>query len=205
MEQVETLHVVMEQSDTYHVVIEFLAHPLIVSIMTILLGSFCLDRINKRREKREKKVDGAIKLAEDISTILNTDLTYMFLQIRNQSFDLLPNFIDASAVAFKKRLKFKIRIQTYFEDDVLFYDYNNIIKEISSIKQSIERYSRKPIEEKQFIEKRIESLQAEWQISSYKIEPLTEPFNLYFSWAQIVWYKVERYSSEIYHRALNVK
>lgn len=197
--------IIMQEVKTIHVILEFLGHPLVVSIVTIVIGSYFIDKLNKKREKREKKIDGAVGLAEDISNALNSDLTNLFLQVRSQNFVLLPSFINASLDAFKNRLKFKIRIKTYYNEEVLFNDYNKIIREISSIKQSIERYPKDPIAENKYIEDRISALESEWNIHDYKIEDLKAPFHLYFSWAQILWLKAERYSLEIYTKSIDVK
>lgn len=182
----------------------FLGHPLVVSIITIALGTFFIDRINKKKEKREKHVNGAIAVAEEISDTLNNDLTCLFLQVRTQDFTILPDFVQASMLAFKNRLKYKIRIQTYFCENNIYDEYNTIIREISTIKQSIERYQKDPDAEKAYIISRISELKGIWHIDNYKIEPLKAPFDLYFSWSQVVWYKTEQFSSQLYKLALNV-
>lgn len=62
--------IIMQEVKTIHVILEFLGHPLVVSIVTIAIGSYFIDKLNKKREKREKKIDGAVGLAEDISNAL---------------------------------------------------------------------------------------------------------------------------------------
>lgn len=127
------------------------------------------------------------------------------MQVRSESFKIKDEFIIANMNAFKNRLKIKIRVAIYFEDDKILKDYDSIIKEMSFLKRTIENYKEDNFSE-ECINKHIEELKTKWSIyNDYPVESLKYPFNIYFSWSQVIWYKVEGFSSNLLKQSLNVK
>jgi len=182
-----------------------LEHPLIIAVVSILLSSGLINRLLKRKEKREQKRKEAIKTAEETSVILNNDLTFLFWQVREETFDIYEEFSSASRNAFKYRLKFKIKVNIYFAEEDILKDYDSIIKEISFLKYSIEKCKNEEFDEKSIIE-RINELKIKWDITNdYPIEDLKYPFNIFFSWSQVIWYKTENFMSNLLAQSLNIK
>jgi len=54
--------------------VEFLSHPLLIAIVSIFLGSGLIDRINRKKEKRESTRKEALKLIEEICDFISVRL-----------------------------------------------------------------------------------------------------------------------------------
>jgi hypothetical protein len=183
---------------------EFLSHPLLIAVVSILLGSGLIDKINKRKEKREFVRNEAIKLIEEISDLLNDDLTWLFSQVRLQSFKIEEGFAVASRNTFSKRLKIKVKTKTYLKEEDILKDYDIIIKEISFLKQHIFNSNKESFDDEK-VQLHINELKAKWHINNnYPIEILEYPFNHYFSWSQVIWYRTENYISTLLNKANSI-
>jgi|GEM_PF-7125599 len=193
----ETVCVVIEK------ISKFLEHPLIVAVVSIVLGSGLINRLIQRKEKREQKRKEAIKTAEEVSEILNDTLSCLFWQLRDENTNILEEFSLAIKNAFKYRLKFKIKFNIYLAEENLWKDYNAIIREINKLRYLIK--DSKKFDEK-ITNEHINNLKTEWNITNdYHIEDLKYPFNIYFSWAQVIWYKTEKFVSDLLNKSLNIK
>lgn len=194
----------MEDLIIKYIVIIF-SHPLFIAVVSIILGSGLIDRINYRKEKRETKRMEAIKLVEEISDKLNNDLTWVFWQIRQQTNAISEGFNEASRDAHSYRLKIKVKVMIYLKDEGIVSDYDLIVKEITKIKLDMRDFN-KDDPHLNLIEEHINDLKKKWKIfNDYPIEELEDPYKLYFSWAQVIWYHTNHYLTNILGKALEIQ
>jgi len=176
--------------------------PLLVSI---LFGSVLVNSIIKRKEKRQRKINDAIKTTEEVSVLLNDALSCLFWQIRDEKFVILDDLYSAIRNAFKFRLKFRMKVNTYFVEESIWKDYDTIIREIYRLRREICSNNGTTFDEKS-IRKHIQDLKRQWEITeNYTIDVLNQPFNLYFEWNQIIWYKAKKFTSYLFDKSLKIK
>lgn len=167
--------------------LNILGHPLFIAMSSIYLGTFLIDRINKKREKRTLKEKESIELLKEISSKINLDISWLFWQVRLQKYKICEEFSNASREAYSFRLQLKIRSNVLFDNPSISSDYREITKEIRLAKAAIQN---KEIPDEEYLIQ----LKKKWGITNkYNIENLQYPFNIYYEWAQIIWFKTEDY------------
>lgn len=143
----------------------FLKHPLVISIVSILLGSFLLNTLNSIKSKRDTKRREAIKLVERISEHINSPLTWLYWQIRTQGNEINSNLNETITKSYTVRLRIRVASTFFFKTKNVAFEYEEIIKEIRLVRNIIinkEKLDYKEIIE--FIDERKNYLSKCWKL-----------------------------------------
>lgn len=194
----------MENIGLIENVSNFFAHPFVISIATVLVGSFFLTQYFKRKEMRQRKRNDAIKTTEEVCALLNESLSCLFWQIRDEQSTINTNINSALINAFAFRLKFRVKVNIYLKDEKIWKDYDIIIREIYKLCREI-YYQKLFNGDKILISQHINELKGQWEIlDNYTCEPLKSPFDLYFEWNQVVWYKTKKFAADLFAKSIKV-
>ena len=206
----------------------------------LIVHVYFINIVLKRRERTQQKINDAIKVTEEISLLLNGALACLFWHIRehnNLNLKSCPMTDTNTAIvnAFKFRLRYKILVKTYFQEESIEKDYDNIILQLNALRHSINEYEKGGGESLDTLVKQlnvhIEKSKTEWNISSeskkqkktegeserchteqpanipifYDSDVLPSPYDIYLEWSQIIWIKSQRFTLDLYRQSLNIK
>src|SRR5205085_10299200 len=109
--------------------------PLILTILTLSIGSYLFSRLSERRTKKDKIREKAIQLLEDVGTDVNAAISSIYGRIRTQDFEIKPDsFIDEKRKAlFNKRFSVRIRSSVYLKSEEFWKEYEQVTFEIDKI------------------------------------------------------------------------
>src|SRR2546423_7190611 len=116
-------------------VFAILNQPLVLTILTLVTGSYLFSRLSERRAKKDKIREKAIQFLEEVGTDINSVLSSIYGRIRTQNFEIKPDsFIDEKRKAlFNKRFSVRIRSSVYLKSEEFWKEYEQITFEIDKI------------------------------------------------------------------------
>jgi uncharacterized protein (UPF0332 family) len=182
-----------------NIIVKIISHPLFITMTSIYLGTFLIDKMNRRKEKRDLKHKEALQLIKEVSEKINSQLTWLFWQIRTESHKIDEKLFESSRNAYAFRLQVKIRSEVIFGNSVLSEGYREIAKEIRMLINSVQ-------EKKEPDNSYIIDLDNKWGIiKTHTKEDLKSPFDIYFEWAQSVWFYAEKYLLQSLQNAFELR
>ena len=191
-----------------HPISQLLGHSFMCVLATAFIIHIFINVAMKKKELKLQKRKDAIKTTEEISVLLNDVLSCLFWKIRGG--EILPESINSAIRnAFQFRLKYKIKVETYFTKE---YDreYDDIINEMELLRRSIKRYEtptrKPPKKELKYVEEHINTLRTEWNDNTTTAHnpylpdnyETKSPYDAYLQWNLIIWRKSKRFTSELY-------
>jgi len=79
-------------------ILTVLSKPIIITLLTLTIGSYLFTRLTERRAKRDKIRERVLQLFEDVGNDLNSVLSLVFRHIRNRNLE-----ITKEAPVYQKR------------------------------------------------------------------------------------------------------
>jgi hypothetical protein len=116
-------------------VLTFLSKPIILTMLTLGLGSYLFAKLAERRSKSEKIREKALQLLEDVGLDLNAAISLMYGHIRNSNFKIDKDspLNEKRAFLFTKRFSVRIRSKVFLKSDEFWGRYDQLTFEIDKI------------------------------------------------------------------------
>lgn len=113
----------------------FLSQPIIVTLLSLLIGSYLFTLLAERRAKREKIREKAIQLIEEVGNDLNAVFSRTIARIRlgNFNFEGDSPLTEKQGLLFTKRFSVRIRSESYLKNKDFYQKYDYLIFEINKI------------------------------------------------------------------------
>lgn len=185
---------------TINMLSDFLGHPFVISLFSILCGSYFINKINYIKTTRDIKRNEALKLVNEISEKINSSLSWLYIQIRSENSIITENLKLALSQAHSSRLKFRVSSKFYFGSVYTIKEYEEIICTISSIKNMIEDPHTTQLD----IKAKLLDISKRWNIYK-KIDNNSSNKELFTLAADIVWDKSDSFLTSILFIANNIK
>jgi hypothetical protein len=190
-----------------------------------IIHVYFINIVIKNKEKKQQKINDAIKVTEEICLLLNGTLSCLFWKIREHHLEgtTMTDTNTALMNAFKFKLRYNIIDRTYFQKKSIVNDYDDIVWELDFLRGQISKYEKEKEKYKEFIENHIEILRKKWAIPKkvsedkkddkeysniprfYHYVDLPFPYDIYSKWNKIIWIKSHQFTLDLYHKSLNVK
>ena len=116
-------------------VLTLLSKPIVLTLLTLTIGSYLFARLTERRSKREKIREKALQLLDDVGNDLNSVISLMYGHIRNGDFQIQESspVNDRRAGLFTKRFSVRIKSKVFLRSDEVWRRYEQLTFEIDKI------------------------------------------------------------------------
>lgn len=113
-------------------IITLLNKPIVLTLVTLTVGSYLFTRLTERRSKREKIREKALQLLEEVGNDLNAVMSLMYAHIRTNSFHIADDSLvnKNRAALFAKRFSVKIKSKAFLQSDEFWKGYEDLTFEI---------------------------------------------------------------------------
>ena len=172
----------------------FLSQPIIITLLSLVIGSYLFTLLAERRAKREKIREKAIQLIEEVGNDLNAVFSRIIGRIRLGDFNIERDspLTEKTGLLFTKRFGVRIKSESYLKNkdfwrkyDYLVFEINNIITVMKSITE---------VEDAQEIIRKIREHQQrlfrEWSIDEEKYKSTSNASSLSDElevWHRMIW------------------
>ena len=114
-------------------VFDFLNQPIILTLITLTVGSFLLSLVAERRARNDKLRDKAIEFLTDAGDIISQFVPHVYGQLRTGS----TNVDDALRIAIKdlfaKRLGIQVGSQAYLRSETFLSQYYQLLDQLMAV------------------------------------------------------------------------
>ena len=108
-------------------ILEFLNQPIILTLVTLTIGSYLLSLVAERRSRRNVLKDKAIEFLGEAGEIYNQFSVQIFGKLRNNSIEVDRPIEQAVTELFSKRMGIEVGSRAYLKSDAFFKDYFNLM------------------------------------------------------------------------------
>lgn len=116
-------------------ILTLLSKPIILTLLTLAIGSYLFTRLTERRSKREKIREKSLQLLEEVGTDVNFVLSLVYGHIRTSNFQIQKDspVNEKRAGLFTKRFSVRIRSKVFLESEELWQKYDQLTFEVDKI------------------------------------------------------------------------
>jgi|GEM_PF-2639569 len=116
-------------------ILTVLSKPIIITALTLTIGSYLFARLTELRSKREKIREKSLQLLEDVGSDINAVISLMYGHIRRGDFgmDVTSPLNEKRAALFTRRFSVRIRSKGFLQTDDFWERYDQLIFEIDRI------------------------------------------------------------------------
>jgi hypothetical protein len=179
--------------NTMDSILTLLSKPIVLTLITLAIGSYLFTKLTERRSKKEKIREKAVQLLEDVGNDLNAVISLMYGHIRNSNFQIDKDsaVYEKRGDLFTKRFSVKIRSKVFLQSDEFWQRYDQLTFEIDKIVRFMVSIPKQSERENQIktIKDRQKQIAKAWQCeervthSDYG-DPLANELVI---WADMVW------------------
>src|SRR2546423_1859780 len=116
-------------------VLTLLSKPIILTLLTLTIGSYLFTRLTERRAKKDKIREKSLQLLEEVGNDLNSIISVIYGHIRNSNFEIdkASPANEKRAGMFTKRFTVRIKSQAFLQSDEFWQRYDQLTFEIDKI------------------------------------------------------------------------
>jgi len=173
-------------------VLTLLSKPIVLTVMTLTIGSYLFARLTERRSKRDKIREKALQLLEDVGNDLNSVISLMYGHIRNSNFEIQKDspVYEKRGGLFTKRFSVKIRSRAFLQSEEFWQRFEQLMFEIDKIVRFMgslsETYDLADVIKR--IKEHQERFAKEWPFEERSVRSeYPPPSNELVKWADMVW------------------
>ncbi|MBM0743822.1 hypothetical protein JOY44_19735 [Phormidium sp. CLA17] len=170
----------------------FLSQPIIITLLSLLIGSYLFTLLAERRAKREKSREKAIQLIEEVGNDFNAVFARIIGRVRLGNFNIERDspLNEKRGLLFTKRFSVRIKSEAYLRNKDFWKKYDYLVFEIDKIITVMK--STTEVADVQEIVKEIrrhqQKLFHEWTIDEDRREPnvssLSDELEI---WHRMIW------------------
>lgn len=168
-------------------IIEFLNQPIVVTLITLFLGSFLINMIADRRSRKTKIRDEAIEFLAETGNDLNSVISAIHGQLEGHDTEGYMNLVEGFTRLFAKRLSVQIGSQAYLGSEKFHQQYDRLLKELERAAFYLdgEQDSSEQIISK--IQERRDRLGKAWPIENETLQPPADkPADELMQWMDMI-------------------
>ncbi|MEJ2447823.1 MAG: hypothetical protein P8Y37_07775 [Anaerolineales bacterium] len=116
-------------------VFEFLNQPLIITIVSLVIGSYAISLITEKRARQNKLRDQAVEFITQAGNNINQFLPLLYSRLRTGRIRWDQTLDDALTELFTKRMWVQIGSQAYLRSEAFYQRYYQMLDEIMKLVQ----------------------------------------------------------------------
>ena len=173
--------------------LEILEHPLLITIISVIIGTGILGQMAYRRSRRDVIRDKSLSFLEETASSFNQPMARIFYVIRNCKASVPEDIRKKSGDLFVKRLHVRVISRSFLKNKKFYKSYDGITWEIRNLLNKIEVLESHPEADISIdISKRLSELENLWDM---KVKPskegLPEPYHSLMNWANMIWRRID--------------
>lgn len=116
-------------------ILTFLSRPIVLTLLTLTIGSYLFTRLTERRAKRDKIREKALQLLEEVGNDLNSVISLIYGRVRNSDFEITKDSLiyEKRGGLFTKRFSVRIKSRVFLESEEFWQRYEQLMFEIDRI------------------------------------------------------------------------
>lgn len=150
-------------------ILDFLEHPLFVSLFSILLSSIAIAEFARRRDRRMELANKRVAFIDETITLLNSAISNLFRVLTEQTEEGAREADEALTEAYTHRLRFDLYARHLFDERFAPSDYENILYCLNAVAEEARNPSQRRSESHEYFR---EKLMSKWSVSVDEIPPL---------------------------------
>ena len=170
--------------------IEFLNQPIVVTLITLFLGSFLLSLIADRRSRKTKLRDEAIEFLTEAGNDINSVVSAIYGQLEGHDTKGYMNLVEGFTELFAKRLRIQIGSQAYLRSEEFHLQYDRLLKELERAAFYLDREQGSSEQIISNIHERRNRLSKAWPIEDEAHQsPADEPEDELMRWMDMIMHR----------------
>ena len=153
-------------------IIEFLNQPIILTLISLVVGSFLLSFIAEQRSRNDRLKNKAIEFLTEVGSNINTFIATIYGQLRVGKIQMTQEIADGMKVLASTNLSVQVSSQAYLKSEEFYQNYSRIVTEYGKVIFCIQGLQNN-MNEDETIKKVIEyhqQLKASWPLAD-EIQP----------------------------------
>jgi hypothetical protein len=114
-------------------VLAFLNQPIVLTLVTLTLGSYLLSLVTDRRSRKDKLKDHAIDFLTEAGKSFNEVLPHIYRHLRTGHIAVDPAVDDALRNLFAKSMSIRIGSQAYLKSNDFHTRYSALVNELTAV------------------------------------------------------------------------
>lgn len=174
-------------------ILEFLNQPIVLTLITLLVGSFLLDLVAERRSRRDKLRNQAIQFLTEASNHIGELAPHIYEQLRTGKLETTPEMAEGLKELFSRRMSIQVGSQAYLQSPEFSLRYLELLNEFPGVIESIRMLERggDVQEALAHIRRRISRLRETWPLPDEALHPQTgEPLDALILWMDLVMHRI---------------
>lgn len=154
-------------------VFDFLNQPIVLTIISLIVGSYLLSIVAERRSRRDRLKDKSIEFITEAADTVNAFVPLIYRQLRTNNLKVDQAIEDGITELFSSRLRIQVGSLAYLKSEEFARQYFWLLNELSVVMQLMIEFERGEDQSKT-LEKvitRQKNLQAEWPLENEELSP----------------------------------
>lgn len=173
--------------------LEFLNQPIVLTIITLLVGSILLDLVTERRSRRDKLRDQAIQYLTEASNYIGDLTPQIYERLRTGNLTATPEMADGLKNLFSRRMSIQVGSQAYLQSPEFARQYLELINEFPGVIEAIQKVERGEDADDILlgIQRHRDRLRETWPLPGEALHPQTgEPVDALILWMDLVMHRL---------------
>jgi hypothetical protein len=115
---------------------EILNQPIVITLITLFIGSYAISLIMERRARRNKLRDQAVEFITEAGISFNQFFPHLYGRLRTGRLEWDQTLEDELIELFSKRMWIQIGSQAYLKSDTFHTQYFQLLDEVIGVVQS---------------------------------------------------------------------
>ncbi|MEJ2758312.1 MAG: hypothetical protein P8046_07505 [Anaerolineales bacterium] len=174
-------------------ILAFLNQPIVLTLITLIVGSYLLNLVAERRSRRDKLRDQAIDFLTDASNYIGAIAPNIYAHLRTGKMETSPEMFEGLKDLFTRRMSIQVGSQAYLESETFYLKYFRLMGEFPGVIESLRALEQgeDAAGVMQRAKEHIERLQVQWPLEGEAIHPQTgEPVDALILWMDLVMHRM---------------
>lgn len=174
-------------------ILEFLNQPIVLTLITLLVGSYLLDMVAERRSRRDKLRNQAIQFLTEASDYIGELAPHIYERLRTGNLENTPEMEEGLKKLFSRRMSIQVGSQAYLQSPAFSRQYLELINEFPAVIESIRILTQGGDAQVVLahIQRRSRRLRETWPLPDEALHPQTgEPLDALILWMDLVMHRI---------------
>ncbi|MGD2026542.1 MAG: hypothetical protein PVI99_01890 [Anaerolineales bacterium] len=151
----------------------FLNQPIVLTLITLIVGSYLLNLVAERRSLRDKLRDQAIEFLTDASSHVGLLVPHIYEQLRTRNLKTTARMAEELRNLFAKRMSIQVGSQAYLKSEHFYRQYFQLLNEFPGVIESMQTLEKGEDAEKimRRAKKHISQLLETWPLEGESLHP----------------------------------
>lgn len=114
-------------------ILDFLNQPIVLTLVTLIVGSYLLSIVAERRSRNDRLKDKAIEFLTDAANTINAFVPLIYRQLRTGKLAVDQAIEDGMTDLFTKRLGIHVGSQAFLKNEQFAFKYFKLLDELASV------------------------------------------------------------------------